>query len=296
MPASRHFWDLLELFVLPGLSVVLPWRVSFALYGWLAQFDWLYAQQARASLNGARRLGVVRDSEQWLRQYRRMLMVDHADLFLSVFRRQAWLRRHVRLTGSMWPTLDSPFMAVTFHWGAGLWGLRHLKAQGRDVAVLVRDIPLGAFKGRPIVAAYAGLRSRQTAAAGGVETVRSSVNSLRELKRRLGAGQNLVALLDVPAEGKKNVLRAPFLGRIGVFPRGLAYLAAKNRIPVVAYTTGLDPESGDRLLDVSDVIESDDESVLMGFLVDRLERAIYAYPANWHQWAGVGTFFSHDGT
>jgi predicted LPLAT superfamily acyltransferase len=234
MPASRHFWDLLELFVLPGLSVVLPWRASFALYGWLAQFDRLYAQQARASLSGARRLGVVKDPEQWLQQYRRMLMVDHADLFLSIFRRRAWLRRHVRLTGATWPTSGGPFLAVTFHWGAGLWGLRHLKAQGRDVAVLVRDIPLGAFKGRPIVAAYAGLRSRRTAAVGGVETVSSSVNSLRELKRRLGAGQNLVALLDVPAEGKKNVLRAPFLGQTGVFPRGLAYLAARNRIPVVA--------------------------------------------------------------
>ena len=221
-------------------------------------------------------------------------MVDHADLFLSIFRRRGWLRRHVRLNGAVWPASRGPFLAVTFHWGAGLWGLRHLRAQGRDVAVLVRDIPLGAFKGRPILAAYAGLRSRQTATAGGVETVPSSVNSLRELKKRLVAGQNLVALLDVPAEGKKNVLRAPFLGRTGVFPRGLAYLAASNRIPVLVYTTGLDPESGDRILDISDVVVSDDESIVMGFLVDRLERAIYEHSANWHQWAGVGAFFSLD--
>lgn len=292
MAISRHIRDLLELFVLPGLSIVLPWRVCFALYNRLARSDRFFLQETRASLKGAASLGLVKTPEQWMQHYRLVLMVDRADLFLSLFRRQAWMRRHVRLTGADWPSPEIPFLAITFHWGAGLWGLRHLGLQGRAVAALVRDIPPGAFKGRPILAAYTALRSRQTAKVAGTKTVSSSVNSIRELKNRLLAGQNLLALLDVPAEGKKNVLRAPFLGREGVFPRGLPYLAAKNRIPVVAFTAGLDPATGDRTVDVSDMVISDDEDFLLRFLVGRLEHAIAARPAYWHQWSGVGAFFS----
>jgi len=243
------------------------------------------------SLAGAKHAGLVSDDADWAYSYRLMRLVDHADLYLTLSRGDGWMRRHLKLEGPGWPTLDRPFLAITFHWGSGLWGLRNLRAQGRDVAVLIRDMVQEPFQGQPIIKAYARLRSWQTRHSGGAETILSNAGSLREIKKRVALGQNVVALFDVPAEGKNNVCYGNFLGRHGVFPRGLSFAAARYGIPVVVYTTRVNIETGERVLWVSEPVSSDDEDRLLGMLIYHLEHAVMSVPSHWHQWAGAEAFF-----
>lgn len=292
MARLRYLRDVMMLFVLPGVSLTLPWRVVFLLYKWLAHCNWLYRQETAASLTMAKHAGLVSDDVDWAYSYRLMRLVDHADLYLTLTRRDSWMHRYLKIEGSGWPALDRPFLAITFHWGAGLWGLRNLRAQGRDVAVLVRDLVQEPFRGQPIIKAYVRLRSWQTHHSGGADTILSNANSLREIKKRIVLGQNVVALFDVPAEGKNNVCYGNFLGRRGVFPRGLLFAAVRYGIPIVVYTTRVDINTGERVLWVSEPVTSDDEDRLRGMLIYYLERAVVSFPSHWHQWAGAEAFFS----
>ena len=91
--------DALELLLLPGLAALLPWRAAFWLFKHMAGWAWLYRGQCERALAGARSHGRVDDPARWLREYRLVILVDHADHFLSRTRSDAWLRRHVRVTG-----------------------------------------------------------------------------------------------------------------------------------------------------------------------------------------------------
>ena len=96
--------DLLQLWLLPGLAAVLPWRWCFALYRRLARWPWLYRAEVEAALAGAQLRGWLAPAEaaRWATERRLVSLVDHADFFLSRTRGDGWLRRHVEVRGQ-WP-------------------------------------------------------------------------------------------------------------------------------------------------------------------------------------------------
>jgi hypothetical protein len=281
--------------LLPGIALLMPWRLCFQFYRWLAGHDWLYRGETRAAVAAAASQGLVREPRDWARAYRLMRLVDHADLNLSRFRGERWMRRYVEVRNGAWPLSGGPFLAITFHWGSGLWGLRHMRQNARPAAVLVRDIPASLFAGRPVLAHYADLRTRETAAAGGGGVIYATVTSLAQIRRRFRNGGNMVALLDVPPEAGQKHLECEFLGRRAAFPRGLIHLAVSEKMPVVVYDVSLDRESGKRVLSIDSLGKFEDEQALLGLLVARLEAMIRRDPASWHHWPGVSAFFQRAG-
>jgi hypothetical protein len=291
----RALREVVELMLLPGVALLLPWRLCFAFYRWLAGHDWLFRGETQAALAGAASEGFVREPRDWARAYRLTRLVDHADLYLSRFRGRRWMRRYVEVRSGAWPVGGGPFLAITFHWGSGLWGLRHMRQSGRPAAVLVRDIPAETFAGRPVLGRYAAWRTRETAAAGGGGVIYATASSLARIRRRFRNGGNVVALLDVPPEDGQKYLECEFLGRRAAFPRGLIHLAVSEKMPVLVYAVSIDRESGKRILNIDDLGQAEDEEALLARLVARLEAMIRSDPPSWHHWPGVGAFFQRAG-
>ena len=52
--------DVLELVLLPGLAVLLPWGACFALFRRMARWNWLYRESCEEALDEARRRGALR--------------------------------------------------------------------------------------------------------------------------------------------------------------------------------------------------------------------------------------------
>ena len=279
-----------ELFLLPSLAAILPWSLCFRLFHRLVRLKSLYRGETAATLAGVASITPVADSKAWSEAIRMVRLVDHADLYLSMFRSDAWLRRHVTVMGD-WPEGNKPFVAITFHWGAGQWALRHMRAQGRKVSVLVRGVEKDTFPGNKLCYWYAKLRLREIARAGGSEIVRTGKSGLYEMKSKLKAGNCVVGLMDVPLERPRNYLTARLLGRTAYFPRGLSYLAANSGVPVVVYSMRLDRQSGRRKLVISPPLNFKNEDELIEKLASRLNELIDIDSPAWHQWGGVQSFF-----
>ncbi len=283
--------DLLQLWLLPGLAALLPWRCCFALYRRLARWPWLYRAEVEAAMAGARARGWLGEHEaaRWAAERRLVTLVDHADFFLSRTRGDGWLRRHVEVRGG-WPDAGQPAIVCTFHWGAGTWALRHARLAGLQAHMLVAGLDSPAYRGRPLMLAYGRRRVAMIARELGQPTLDTSA-PLRALLDCLVARQQVMAVLDVPADEVSASCEVPLLGAPARMPRALLRLAVQRRLPVVVYFCGIDLTSGRRWIDIQLLAAHDTVPALAADLFGRLDTAIRVHPTLWHFWALAARFW-----
>jgi hypothetical protein len=284
--------DFIELFLFPGMAALLPWPICFRIFQRLSRLECLYRTETQSALAGANSIEPVLDPKAWASAYRLVRLVDHADLYLLLFRGDPWRHKYVTIDGPGWPQGNEPFLAITFHWGAGMWSLPHLRDQGKKISGLMRGFDRTSFSGTCIRYWHAKLEKVGIMRAGVGNLIFMNGNSIFRIREALKSGSCLVGLFDVPVDQQRNVLRTQLFGRPACLPHGLVYLAVKERIPVVAYTVALDRETGHRKLRISEPLPIESENVLLNALVGQLEGAIREDPPAWHHWAGVDRFFT----
>ncbi len=294
--------DLVELFLVPGLAAVLPWRWCFALYKKLASWRFLYGTACEQALAEARVRGWAKaDSagnggitgeEAFLRTRRLVTLVDHADLFLARFRSDAWMKRHLSVEG-VWPEVGTGVLLYTFHWGAGMWGLRHAAAQGLTPNALAIKPKQEQFAGRRVAWLYA--RKRNVMAARPLRRpVLDVAADLRLALRALRAGEPVIVAADVPADQVEASEQILFLGMPAHVPRAFFRLAVERRIPAVVYLTGIRMTDGERFLRIRTLGVRDSVEELIAAVFAELEQAVREEPAAWHFWGVAERFFASD--
>lgn len=281
--------DLLELVVLPGLAAVMPWRIGFRLLRRLAGMFRPYAETGRLALAQASSRGWVGDAVHWSRVRRLVTLVDHADLYLSRTRTDAWLARHVDVEGE-WPRAGQPGIIFTFHWGAGMWGLRHARAHGLLAHALVAPLNGAHFAGRRVLLAYARARTAEVARSLGCPTLDASA-SLRRVLQALRSGEQVVAAVDVPSDQVSASAQVQLLGLAAQVPRGLFRLAVDQQVPVTVYLTGLKVESGRRFLRIRQLGVAANVDDLAQDVFALLDQAIREDPPAWHFWSEADRIF-----
>jgi hypothetical protein len=282
--------DLLELVLAPGLAAVLPWALCFRIFGFLSRFDLLYREECNEAIRNAEALGWVReDRARWLRTRRLVTLIDHADFYLARTRSDRWLARHMAVSGD-WPDPSQAAVLCTFHWGAGMWGLRHARSKRMRAHAIVAPQVREAFPGRTVKFLYCRARVRSVAAALQTEPIEPS-RSPRRIVETLRGGEQIVAAIDVPAD---QVAASEAISIVGIparVPRGLLRVAADSRIPVIVFLTGIRMTDGRRTLRIHRVGSRDDAEALMVEVFAFLEQAIESDPAAWHFWSVAPRFF-----
>jgi hypothetical protein len=282
--------DLIELALLPGLAAVLPWPLCFGVFRRLARWRWLYRDVCERALREASARGVVDDPARWHWMRRLVTLVDHADYYLSRTRGNRWLSRRVTADG-MWPPPDRPAILCTFHWSAGMLGLRSVARAGLRPYALVALPDQAAFRGRTVLGWYARARIAEVARVLGRDTLDVSA-SLRPVVRALRAGQQVLAAIDVPADQSAASDSITLMGMPARIPRGLLRLAVDQRVPVTAYTIGLDAHTGQRQLRITQLGVYDDLPLLIRDVFRHLDDALAQDPAAWHFWSEAARFFA----
>ena len=275
----RERW---QFFVLPSFAAFLPWALCYRLFH---SITWRHSCgiQTEFALQSAIENGFVPDHQQWIANYRLTQLIDRADAFLSRFRSDRWLQKHVTVEGDEWPT--GPCIGITFHFGAGLWALRHLCNSRTKVAVLLaRPDP----SQQATALAYARFRAQEVERIACTPVIYTG-GAKKIIRACLAAGDCVVGLIDVPpgfTQGEFCICN--FLGRTCLFPLGLLRLADEAKVPVVLYVSTI-RNNGDRLLRVTHI--HGDAIRRMNQIVSLLEAHVRAEPTAWHMWATLKNFF-----
>lgn len=282
--------DLLELVLLPGLAAVLPWRWCFAVFRRMAHMPWLYRESCEMALQQARSRGWVgADESHWLWVRRLITVVDHADYYLVRTRSNGWLKRHFAVDGK-WPSPNEASLLCTFHWGAGMWSLRHAASADLKVHALVAPLDAAHFAGRRVLQWYAKARTAIVAKTLGYSTLDVGT-SLRPVLRALKKNEQVLAVVDVPADQVSASQSIRLLGLSARVPRALLRLSVDNEIPVTIFLVGLRIEDGQRFLRLRQFRIYHDVDALIQDVFLELEQAIIENPAAWHFWSEAERFF-----
>jgi hypothetical protein len=285
----RECQDLLELVLLPGLAAMLPWPLCFRMFRRLACWRWLYRDACERAVCQARERGVVDDEARWHWMRRLVTLVDHADFYLSRTRGDGWLARHVTVAGA-WPSARQAGILCTFHWSAGMWGLRGAARAGLRAHALVAPLDQAAFKGRTVLGWYARARTAEVTRVLGQAALDVS-GPLRPVIRALRAGEQVVAAVDVPADHAVVSEPITLMNMPARAPRGLLRLAVDQRAPVTVYLTGFDVRTGQRKVSIAPLGVYGDVPVLIGDVFRHLDEALGKDPAAWHFWSEAQRFF-----
>ncbi len=282
--------DLVELVLLPGLAAVLPWRWCFRLFRWICfHTHFLYRDQCERALAQAQDRGWVDDPRTWIAMRRLVTLIDHADYYLERTRSDAWMQRYLRVEGT-WRTPGSPAVLCTFHWGAGMWALRHAHEHGLHAHMMVAP-PRGAhFDGRTVSRLYAQERTASIARALGRPTLDVSA-SLRPALRAFQQDEQVIAVVDVPADQVAVSQPIELLGMTARVPRALFRLAVEQALPVSLFLTGIRFDDGQRTLQIRDIGVYTDVDTLVRDVFTELEAAILKSPPSWHFWSESERFF-----
>lgn len=285
----REWSDLAQLVLLPGLAALMPWPVAYRVLRRLARWLRPYEEVCQAALRQAQARGWVGDPVHWLRVRRLVTLADHADLYLATTRGDAWMGRHLDVQGE-WPQPGQPGLLCTFHWGAGMWGLRHARASGLSAHALVAPLEGAHLAGRRVLLAYSRARTAEVARALGFPTLDTSA-SLRPVLQALRRGEQVLAAIDVPADQVDASEEVQLLGIPALVPRGLLRVAVDLRVPVTVFLTGLKVASGRRTLHIHQLGVRDSVKDLAGDVFKLLDEAIREDPPAWHFWSEADRVF-----
>jgi hypothetical protein len=281
--------DALELLLLPGLAAILPWSLCFAIFKRISRWSFLYREACEAALAQARALGHARRPVEWINMRRLVTLVDHADFFLAVTRSDKWMQRHMVVHGE-WPQAGAAGILCTFHWGAGMWALRHAAAHGLRAHALIAPHGPESFPGHTVRFWYYGWRNAAVARALGCWPIEIT-RSLRPALEALHLNEQVLAAVDVPSDLAAASEAIEFLGRRAYVPRGLLRVAAESRVPVTVFVTGIRLTDGKRTLHLHRLGSRSDAAALLAEVFALLNEAIVAQPAAWHFWQAAPRFF-----
>lgn len=281
----RTLREIAESLILPGLAAVLPWTLYFRLLRALSSIDRLLARECADAARGYQATWGEAPDRQWLHRHRLLLLVDRADAFVSACRSDRWLERHLVRHGE-WPA--GLFFAIGFHHGTGLWAMRDMRRSGHRVSLISLRFSLQNFAGRRVPYAIARFRFHEVACAGNSPVIYTG-GSIPHIRQALGEGRCVLGLIDVPHGRKTGRVRARLLGRVAYFPADMLRLAGDAGVPIAAYTTHLDWETGKRTLRVVPVPAGSIESQVE-FLASLLDQAIHEQPEAWQLWSVAPAF------
>jgi hypothetical protein len=282
--------DLLEVVLVPGLAAALPWGIGYRVLRRAAHALPLYETETHHALNQAERRGWAPDPREWALRRKLTALVDHCDHYLSSTRSDAWMKRHLDVAGR-WPEPGQAALLLTFHWGAGMWALRHAGSAGLHVNALIAPITEENFGGRRVLFRYARARTLAVARALGRPFLDVSAVGMRGVLRALSRHEQVLAVIDVPSDQVSSSLPVIVADLPARIPTPLLRLAIERKIPVYVFVTGFRLDDGQRFLRIEPIGVPGSLEAVTQDLAARLDGLIRENPPAWHFWGEAERFF-----
>ena len=280
---------LLELYLIPGVTALVPWSIGFRWLRFCSRFSWLYQGEWRTALTQARDFVGIDDEALWTRQFRLSRLVDHADYWTSRTRSRRWLRHHVDVQQS-WPKLDTAAVGIFFHVCPGLWAMRSLREQGFDTSVLAGHFSRRSMGGSYFAHFYGVIRLRELQRVSGGPLI-FSPGTVKKSLAMIEAGGWVAGTPDVPPTETALGVPVTLFDRPAYFAEGLLLIARRANVPVVIFTFGLDLATGRRQLEVLGTHDPN-ESGLIQTIANHWQRLLCERSWGFMLWAAMPAWFA----
>jgi len=284
--------DFVEVILIPGMAASAPWPIGYRMLRRAALSLPVYEQETQHALAQARDRGWAPDAREWSLRRKLTALVDHCDHYLSHTRSDAWMKRHLAIEGQ-WPAPGQPALLLTFHWGAGMWALRHAGSAGLHVNALIAPITRENFAGRRVLFRYAKARTLAVAKALGRPFLDVSAVGMRGVLRALARNEQVLAVIDVPSDQVSSSLPVTVADLPARIPTPLLRLAIERGIPIYVFVTGFRLDDGQRFLRIEHVGVPNSLDEVAQQLAARLDQLIRENPPAWHFWGEASRFFRH---
>lgn len=242
----------------------------------------MYPEPVEGAASIAPRHLPLGDLDAFRRDLRTNWLLDAADLPSSRANRTDWLPRDVEVQGS-WPARGG-FLAASFHYGNGLWILRHLRASGHDSVFVSGRFEASDFAAHPVRYRYGRARMAEVERIGGRPSAyRPGVRG--QILAALQGGTAVVGLVDVPPRlAPRGQCPVHLLGQPASLPLGLFELAREAAVPVVPCWVEPDFRSGRRRVVIGEALSPEAPGQIAATLANTLDRLLRAQPAAWMFW------------
>lgn len=269
-----------ELWLVPLVVALLPYRVGIALARLVAQALPLYGAATQASVSEWSRITGGRDVAGFRAAYRLEQLVDHADLFWSLTRRHEAMAAKLRAPLLSLPH-GRPLVVVSFHYGQGLWLLHWLAQLGHPPRFV--SLPLSRDDAdSSLQYAYARLRNRQVARIAKAALIYTG-GARAAIAGTLASAGTVYGLVDVPSrQAPAPTGNGTMFGRPVTLPTGLVDSAKAAGAAVLVLSGRLDRD-GSRIVEARLVDPA--ESLTIGDVARELEARLVHAPAAWHFWS-----------
>lgn len=265
----------------PRLPSWLPWKAAYACYRAIARSPRLFAEAVDAAAAIASAHLPIADIDAFRHDARTTWLLETADLFLSRRQPVDWLPSHVTFQGK-WPA--GAFIALTFHYGTGLWLCRTLRHAGHRSMFISARFEREDFVQRPWRHAYGLDRLREVERLGG-EPIAYRPGARQKLLDALRRGSCVVGLIDIPPRlAPHGQVGVRLLDQMASLPDGLLRLAAEARVSIVPCWVDIDFESGHRTVVIGDAQSPEPVEKVLNGLAAELDRLIRKQPAAWMFW------------
>lgn len=283
----QELTDLTVYFLMPIPALILPWRIAYRWYRYIAGKPWLFEKRVKTACHNARQLVAVQDVESWRQQHRLTLIIDHTDFWIS------WLqprraRRLLHQCGT-WPD-SGPFIVIGTHYGCGFMLMRALQRAGVDPYFIFRKTPAEQFRGQRIRQFYVYLRLRHQKSLFPDKCYHPG-SYPRRLLRGLDQGCNILVLVDVPAERNRPSQSFQLFGRAGRVDRGMFDILIKRQLRYVTYQTHIDFTSGQRSLEIASARHVDTETEFWADMQRYVNDTLATSNSQWHLWQVASLYF-----
>lgn len=237
-----------------------------------------------AAARAAARLGIPSaraDARAFARRHAAYHWADRVDVWAMRRGGAGALERWAVVEGEL--PARGPYLALTLHWGAGMWAHAAFARCHPRTRWLYAPLPV---PDDPRQAQLMAIRLQTLSQAMGHPPLPIG-GSAAQMVQWWREGGGIMALYDPPHNGRRCVaLASSLLGTLYV-PAGLFLLAASNRIPVYFYRTRIRPQDGRRQIQVAAPVVAGEVATLVEHAAAWLDESLRVDAAAWHYLAAV---------
>lgn len=278
---SRNLSDLCGLFFVPLLLALLPWRIAFPLLGRIARGK-TFHREAEAAFAAAKPHLRKANEEDWKQRYKLIRWIERIDLYLVLLHGSDWWMARIDFDGA-WPATDRRNALLTFHWGAGSWIWKLLRAHDLETYFVARGSAFGDFGLSTVSIWYGRLRGWSLSRIGSLGPIYTG-GSTGQIEKAFAADRNILCMLDVPPTDLRWTCAAEVLGRRILLPTKFLHLARSATASFSIVSCGFDFRTGRRQLRIEILNADSDESAVLKRYAERLNDLIEQDPALWMMW------------